>query len=177
MFAIPKTRAEEVIARCKQLASFSEDVGSTRRTFLSPPMRDSHREIAKWLNGAGAEVTVDAAGNLRAFYPAAQTNAPRLLIGSHLDSVPNAGAYDGVLGVVIAVALVELLEGRRLPFALEVVGFSEEEGVRFGFPFIGSRALSRHSRRRTFESPGRQRNFRSRRHQKLWTEPSGHSPR
>jgi len=134
-------RAEEVIARCKQLASFSEDAGSTRRTFLSPPMRDCHREIAKWLNMAGAEVAVDAAGNLRGFYPAAQTNAPRLLLGSHLDTVPNAGAYDGVLGVVIAVALVESLEGRQLPFAIEVVGFSEEEGVRFGTPFIGSRAL------------------------------------
>jgi allantoate deiminase len=134
-------RAEEVIARCKQLASFSEDAGSTRRTFLSPPMRDCHSEITKWLNAAGAEVTVDAAGNLRGFYAAAQTNTPRLLLGSHLDTVPNAGAFDGVLGVVIAIALVESLEGRRLPFAIEIVGFSEEEGVRFGTPFIGSRAL------------------------------------
>jgi allantoate deiminase len=61
-----KTRADEVVARCKRLASFSEDVGSTRRTFLSPPMRDCHREITQWLGAAGAEVTVDAAGNLRA---------------------------------------------------------------------------------------------------------------
>jgi allantoate deiminase len=68
-------------------------------------------------------------------------NAPRLLIGSHVDTVPNAGAYDGVLGVVLAVALLEELRGRRLPFGIEVVGFSEEEGVRFGTPFIGSRAL------------------------------------
>jgi allantoate deiminase len=134
-------RAEEVIARCKQLALFSEDADTTRRTFLSVPMRDCHREMTRWLNAAGAEVTVDAAGNLRAFYAASSSSAPRLLIGSHLDSVPNAGAYDGVLGVVIAVALVESLEGRRLPFALEVVGFSEEEGVRFSTPFIGSRAL------------------------------------
>jgi len=89
----------------------------------------------------GAEVRVDAAGNFRALYPAAQPNAPRLLIGSHLDTVPNAGAYDGVLGVVLAVALLEELQGRRLPFAIDVIGFSEEEGVRFGAPFIGSRAL------------------------------------
>jgi allantoate deiminase len=134
-------RAEEVIARCKKLASYSEDASGIRRTFLSPPMRDCHREIAAWLNAAGAEVTVDAAGNLRGFCAAAQPDAPRLLLGSHLDTVPNAGAYDGVLGVVIAVALVESLERRRLPFAIEVVGFSEEEGVRFGLPFIGSRAL------------------------------------
>ena len=136
-----KSRAEEVVARCRKLTSFSEDAGSTRRTFLSPAMRDCHEEITKWLRAAEAEVTVDAAGNLRALYAAAESTAPRLLLGSHLDTVPNAGAYDGVLGVVLAVALLESLEGRRLPFAVEVVGFSEEEGVRFGTPFIGSRAL------------------------------------
>jgi allantoate deiminase len=66
------------------------------------------------------------------------------LIGSHLDTVPNAGAFDGILGVVLAVALVESLEGLNLPFGIEAVGFSEEEGVRFGVPFIGSRALVGH---------------------------------
>jgi allantoate deiminase len=134
-------RAEEVIARCRKLASLSEDAAGTRRTFLSPPMHDCHREITAWLKAAGAEVTVDAAGNLRGFYAGAQSSAPRLLLGSHLDTVPNAGAYDGILGVIIAVALLESLDRRRLPFAIEVVGFSEEEGVRFGIPFIGSRAL------------------------------------
>jgi allantoate deiminase len=77
-------------------------------------------------------------------YPAAEPDAPRLqrlLIGSHLDTVPNAGAYDGVLGVVLPIALLGALNGRKLPFAIEVVAFSEEEGVRFGTPFIGSRAL------------------------------------
>jgi len=136
-----KIRAEEVLARCKRLASFSEDDGSTRRTFLSPPMRDCHREIGEWLTAAGAEVTVDAAGNLRGFYAGAQSPSPRLLLGSHLDTVPKAGAYDGVLGVILAVALLEALGGRRLPFGIEVIGFSEEEGVRFATPFIGSRAL------------------------------------
>jgi len=135
-------RAEEVVARCKRLACFSEDPGSTRRTFLSPPMHDCHKEIAKWLRAVGVEVTVDAAGNLHGFHAGSESSAPRLLIGSHLDTVPNAGAYDGVLGIVIAVALIEALEGRRLSFGVEVVGFSEEEGVRFGIPFIGSRALA-----------------------------------
>jgi allantoate deiminase len=104
-------------------------------------MRECHREIGRWLEPLGLEARIDAAGNLRGFYAALQRNAPRLLIGSHLDTVPNAGAYDGVLGVVLAIALLEELHGRRLPFAIEVVGFSEEEGVRFGTPFIGSRAL------------------------------------
>ena len=101
-------RAEEVIARCRKLARFSEDSGSTRRTFLSAPMRDCHREIAGWMTPLGAEVRIDAAGNLRGFYAGAESNAPRLLVGSHLDTVPNAGAYDGVLGVVLAVALLRL---------------------------------------------------------------------
>jgi len=135
------TRAAEAIQRCLNLASFSEDTGSTCRTFLSLPMRDCHHEITRWMEPLGADVRIDAAGNLRGVYPAMQPNAPRLLIGSHLDTVPNAGAYDGILGVVLAVALLEELHGRRLPFAIEIVGFSEEEGVRFGTPFIGSRAL------------------------------------
>ena len=135
------SRAAEVIARCQRLASFTEDTGSTRRTFLSPPMRDCHREIARWMEPLGTHVRVDAAGNLRGTYRAEQQNAPHLLVGSHLDTVPNAGPYDGILGVVLAVALLEELRGRRLPFGIEVVGFSEEEGVRFGTPFIGSRAL------------------------------------
>ncbi len=105
-------------------------------------MRECHQEIARWVEPLGAQVRIDAAGNFRAVYPAAVSNAPRLLIGSHLDTVPNAGAYDGALGVVLAVALLEELRGHRLPFAIEVVGFSEEEGVRFRSPFIGSRALA-----------------------------------
>jgi len=129
------------MARCQTLARFSEDAGSIRRTFLSPPMRDCHREIAGWIASLGVIPRVDAAGNLRMVYPAAQLGAPRLLIGSHLDTVPNAGAYDGILGVVLALALLSAMRDRKLPFAIEVVGFSEEEGVRFGIPFIGSRAL------------------------------------
>lgn len=149
MWAIPRmlvniettNLAEEVIARCRKLASFSEDSDGTRRTFLSPPMRRVHQEIAGWLEPLGAKARIDAAGNLRAVYLAEEAAAPRLLIGSHLDTVPNAGPFDGILGVVLAVALLQGLDGRRLPYAIEVVGFSEEEGVRFGKPFIGSRAL------------------------------------
>jgi allantoate deiminase len=105
-------------------------------------MQQCHREIAGWMTALGAEVRIDAAGNLRGVYAGMEPNAPRLLLGSHLDTVPNAGAFDGVLGVVLAIALLEALNGRRLPFGIEIVGFSEEEGVRFGTPFIGSRALT-----------------------------------
>ncbi|HUA15960.1 MAG TPA: allantoate amidohydrolase [Verrucomicrobiae bacterium] len=133
--------AQEVMRRCRVLASFSEDSAGTRRSFLSPPMHEVHREISRWLQPLGVNMRLDAMGNLRAVYPAAVTPAPRLLIGSHLDTVPNAGAYDGILGVMIAIALLEALHGRRLPYAIEVVGFSDEEGIRFGIPFLGSRAL------------------------------------
>ena len=135
------TRAEEVVSRCQSLAHFTEDPPRTCRTFLSPPMRACHRQIEDWMCPLGMTVTIDAAGNLRGLYPGTDTTDRKLLIGSHLDTVPDAGAYDGILGVMLAISLVESLEGRRLPFAIEVVGFSEEEGVRFGVPFIGSRAL------------------------------------
>ena len=133
--------AEQTIARCQKLARFSEDSAGTRRTFLSAPMRDCHREVSLWMTALGMTVSVDAVGNLRGIYSAAAPRAPRMLMGSHLDTVPNAGAYDGILGVVLAVGLLESLAGMKLPFAIEVLGFSEEEGVRFGVPFIGSRAL------------------------------------
>jgi len=137
------TRASAVVGRCQFLARFSEVAGSLQRTFLSPPMRECHTAIANWLNPLGITPIIDAAGNLRATFPAAEPSAPRLLLGSHLDTVPNAGAYDGPLGVVLAIALLEELYEQKiqLPFAIELVAFSEEEGVRFGTPFIGSRAL------------------------------------
>lgn len=136
-------RATEVLARCQALARLSEDADSLRRTFLSPPLRDCHEAISAWLKPLNVSTTIDAAGNLRALYTAATTATPRLLIGSHLDTVPNAGVYDGPLGIVLGVALLEELQTQNLhlPFAVELVAFSEEEGVRFGAPFLGSRAL------------------------------------
>jgi len=134
--------AQEVIALCRKLAGFTEEPGHITRTFLSPPMLQVHAELRSRMEALGIAVSIDAVGNLRGYYPAKSNTAPRLVIGSHLDTVPRAGAFDGVLGVVIGIALVEALQGRRLSLGLEIVGFSEEEGVRFAFPFIGSRALA-----------------------------------
>jgi len=133
--------AKEAVARCQTLALFTEDPPRICRTFLSPPMRACHRQIENWMRPLGMTVTVDAAGNLHGLYPGTDAADRRLLIGSHLDTVPDAGACDGILGVMLAISLLESLKGRRLPFSIEVIGFSEEEGVRFGVPFIGSRAL------------------------------------
>jgi allantoate deiminase len=123
------------------LAACSDEPGFTTRTFLSDSMRKVHGMLGVWMTAAGMDVRVDPAGNLRGVYAGASTDARRLVVGSHLDTVPHAGAFDGVLGVVIGVSLVEALHGTRLPYGIEVIGFSDEEGVRFGVPFIGSRAL------------------------------------
>jgi allantoate deiminase len=129
--------ANKAIQCCRDLSLCTEEPGRITRTFLSPPMHDVHRILGDWMRRLGMQVRVDAVGNLRGVRQGSQP-AP-VLIGSHLDTVPNAGAFDGVLGVVLGIALIEAL-GNSAP-TIEVVGFSEEEGVRFGIPFIGSRAM------------------------------------
>ena len=134
-----REQAEKVIARCRYLAQFTEEPGQIKRTFLSPAMRECMQAVQGWMEAAGMQVVTDAAGNLRGRYPGSSSTS--LMIGSHLDTVPNSGAFDGVLGVMMGLALIEALEREKLPFAIELVGFSEEEGVRYSLPFIGSRAL------------------------------------
>jgi allantoate deiminase len=136
-----RERAAQTIERCRLLAQCTEQPGQVKRTFLSAPMRACMQTLGGWMQAAGCTVSTDAAGNLHGRYPGAAPASPCLMIGSHLDTVPNGGAFDGLLGVVIGLALVEALEGERLPFAIELAGFSEEEGVRFHLPFIGSRAM------------------------------------
>jgi len=125
--------AREAIRRCRLLAACTEQPGHITRAFLSPPMHEAHRMVRAWMEGARMEVRVDAAGNVRGLFG----SGPRLLIGSHLDTVPDAGAYDGILGVMLGIALVEC----QPPCAVEVVAFSDAEGVRFGMPFLGSLAM------------------------------------
>ncbi|UQN09857.1 allantoate amidohydrolase [Deinococcus sp. QL22] len=132
---------QTVLDACHTLAGFTTTPGSITRLFLTPPMHDVHAFLEDWARRLGMTSRVDAAGNLRCRWEGTEPNAPTLYLGSHLDTVPNAGAYDGILGVVLGFALVETLSGTRLPFALEVQGFSEEEGVRYGASFFGSLAL------------------------------------
>src|SRR5258707_11197121 len=136
-----RDRATRIIARCREIATCTEIPGEITRLFLSPPMHEVHTLLRSWMEAAGMTVRIDAIGNLRGLWPGPTPGSPRLLIGSHLDTVPNAGAFDGILGVVLGVAIVEELRGQHLPFAIEVIGFSEEEGVRFSKPFLGSLAL------------------------------------
>src|ERR1700722_9954619 len=136
-----QTQTQSVMNACQTIGAFSENPGNLTRTYLSPPVRNVHDFLRAWMDRLGMKSHVDAAGNLRGVYSGRRPNAPRLLIGSHIDTVPDAGIYDGVLGVAIALALIEALEGHPLDYDIEVVAFSEEEGVRFAVPFIGSRGL------------------------------------
>ena len=131
--------------RCDELARCTDEPGRITRLFCSPAMRDAHRLVAGWMNAAGMIVNLDDAGNSRGIYlPIGCDPDKRLVIGSHLDTVADAGRYDGVLGVMMGIAIVEALRQANiaLPWAIEVIGFSEEEGVRFRLPFIGSRPLA-----------------------------------
>lgn len=137
-----QSAAGEVIARCRTLAAVTEESGYTTRTFLSQAAREVQVRMSAWMEQAGMCVWTDPAGNLHGAYPAVTEGRPVLYIGSHLDTVPRAGAFDGILGVMLGIALIQALEGRKLGFRIEMVGFSEEEGVRFSLPFIGSRAFT-----------------------------------
>lgn len=108
-------------------------------------MQDAHRLVRNWMAQAGMKCRLDAAGNLFGRFESTVPTTPRrILLGSHLDTVVDAGKYDGILGVILGIAVVEALRAEKvnLPWAVEVVAFSEEEGVRFSTPFLGSRALA-----------------------------------
>src|SRR5260370_2536592 len=130
-----------VIERCKYLARCSEEHGAIARPFASEAMRCANELVGDWMREAGMAVRRDNIGNLRGRFEGA---GETLLLGSHLDSVRDAGKYDGPLGVAVAIAAVQRLHdaGRRLPFAIEVLAFADEEGLRFGSTYLGSRAVA-----------------------------------
>lgn len=133
----------EVLDRAESLARHSDSAEHYTRTFLTPAHQAAARQLAAWMRAAGMEVRVDAIGNVIGRYAAAEGSARTLLLGSHFDSVRNGGKYDGVLGILLPIACVAELSrrGARLPVALEVIAFSEEEGARFQTSFLASRAL------------------------------------
>jgi allantoate deiminase len=136
--------AETVMHWCDQLAAISSNQHTISRFYLTPEHKRCNEQVAQWMQAAGMETWVDAAGNLCGRYEAQDACAKTLLLGSHLDSIPNAGAYDGILGVLVAIAAVQKLYEKNiyLPFAIEVIGFGDEEGTRFGSTLLGSRALA-----------------------------------
>lgn len=136
--------AREALRRCDLLAGVSAREGAIERVYLSPEHARANAIVSGWIEDAGMSAWQDAAGNARGTYPGATPDAPVLLLGSHLDTVPDAGRYDGILGVMIALAVVARLSARgvRLPFGIEVLGFADEEGARFGRTLLGSCAVA-----------------------------------
>jgi allantoate deiminase len=132
------------VRRCRELAAVSEEPGRLTRRFATPAMARANALVGGWMAAAGLEVRVDEAGNLVGRLAGTDPAAGTLLLGSHLDTVRDAGAFDGPLGVLAAVACVERLraEGTRLPFAVDVLGFGDEEGLRYGTAYLGSRAVA-----------------------------------
>ena len=132
------------MARAGALARHSEQAGGLTRVSLSPEYRAAADLVMGWMREAGMSARVDAIGNVAGRYEGERPGLPCLMLGSHLDTVRDAGRYDGMLGVISGIECVQALKdsGRRLPFALEVLGFTDEEGVRFGVTLLGSRAVA-----------------------------------
>jgi allantoate deiminase len=139
-----RSSAEMAMKRLDILGAISEEPDRLTRQFASEAMRRAHDAVAEWMREAGMDVRHDNIGNLRGGYKAGAPGNSTLIIGSHLDTVRDAGKYDGPLGVVVAIAAVHRLHdaGKRLPFAIEVIAFADEEGLRFSSTYLGSRAVA-----------------------------------
>ena len=135
---------EEIVGRIHQLAAISETSDNLTRIFLTPEHRAAADLIMSWMREAGMSAHLDAIGNVCGRYEGERPGSPCLMLGSHYDTVRDAGKWDGPLGVVTAISCVADLNkrGRRLPFAIEVTAFADEEGVRFASTLLGSRAVA-----------------------------------
>lgn len=145
MTAAPEPRlGETVMARLAALAGFTEEPGRLTRRYLSAAHKQAAAQVKLWMEEAGMAASIDAVGNVVGRYEAEKPGRPALLIGSHIDTVRDAGWYDGNLGVIGAIACVgEFARARRrLPFAIEVIAFGDEEGNRFPTTLTGSRAVA-----------------------------------
>jgi hydantoinase/carbamoylase family amidase len=133
-----------VMTKLAELARFSDDPGKLTRLFLSPAHRLAALAVGHWMADAGMTVRRDALANVIGRYEGLTDGAPALVIGSHIDTVRDAGWYDGNLGVILGLAAIQNLsvQNRRLPFALEVIAFGDEENLRFPTTLLGSRAMA-----------------------------------
>jgi len=134
----------QILARADALAAITEDPPGVTRSYLTAQHRQAGELIAQWMREAGMSVHWDALGNVVGRYAGQTADAPVVMTGSHMDSVRNAGRYDGLFGILSPIACVADLHrrARRLPVAIEVVAFGDEEGVRFGVSLIGSKAMA-----------------------------------
>lgn len=138
------TRAGVILQRIHTLAGISEDTHGITRTFGSPAFMAGCMLAAQWMHEAGLEVRIDAMKNVRGRWACSDPTAPTMVLASHIDSVINAGAFDGPLGVLAAIDIVTQLitSEKALPFHIEVIAFSDEEGVRFHTTYLGSKTVT-----------------------------------
>ena len=135
------TRAQRISQRLERLAEITDEPGRLTRTLLSPAMTQATRLAGRWMEEAGLQISTDFIGNLIGQTPGANGKQV-FLIGSHLDTVRDAGRFDGALGVILGIELADVFRsGSDLPFSLWVAAFSDEEGVRFQTAYLGSRAF------------------------------------
>jgi allantoate deiminase len=136
--------ARLVMERCDTLGAISEEPDRLTRRYGAEEMRRANAAVAEWMRAAGMQTRCDAVGNLIGRYEGSSPDAKTFLLGSHLDTVRDAGKYDGPLGVMVALACVERLHahGERLPFALEVYAFADEEGLRYRTLYLGSTVVA-----------------------------------
>lgn len=136
--------SERALTRCQVLSEISEMDGAILRQYLSKEHKQCNLVVSKWMTEAGMQTWQDSVGNQWGRVKSTNPDAKRLIIGSHLDTVPNAGAFDGILGVMLAIEIASLVSEHQLnlPFHLDVVGFCDEEGTRFATTLIGSKALA-----------------------------------
>jgi allantoate deiminase len=135
---------DEIVGRIKRLATISETPEHLARIFLTREHRAAADLILGWMREAGMHAHLDAIGNVCGRYEGERPGLPCLMLGSHYDTVRDAGKWDGPLGLITAISCVAELHkrGRRLPFAIEVTGFADEEGVRFASTLLGSRTVA-----------------------------------
>jgi allantoate deiminase len=137
--------AAQIVERLEQLGRITDEPGVLTRTFLSPAMREANAQVETWMREAGMATWIDPHwGNIVGRLSCGQRTAKTLLLGSHLDTVRNAGRYDGPMGVLLAIAVCAEIRrvGVSLPFHVDVIGFSDEEGVRFHSTYLGSKAMA-----------------------------------
>ncbi|MFZ6992556.1 allantoate amidohydrolase [Curtobacterium sp. RRHDQ66] len=136
--------AATIVAWCDELAAVTATPGQITRVYLSPEHARVNTIVARWMQDAGMTTWQDDAGNLHGSVPGATDDAPVLLVGSHLDTVVDAGRYDGIVGVLMGIAAVARIRAEHgtLPFGIQVIAFSDEEGTRFGKALLGSSAVA-----------------------------------
>jgi allantoate deiminase len=146
--------AQRIWDHCEALARLSELPGGLTRVFLSKEQKAADELVLGWMREAGMIARLDPIGNVVGRYEGDRPGLPCLMMGSHLDTVRDAGKYDGMLGVVAAIECVRALHarGKRLPFAIEIVGFADEEGTRFNATLLGSRAVAGTFRREVLDN-------------------------